>query len=294
MLRVCALLAVVCATLAACTALPPEARATFKVSPTVLEAQRRGGQAALGTIDVELRNEHDRRFRVVVQDICQLPDGSQAYEPPSGSQFSASSWISVAPTGFAGGPNRTQPIQYQVRVPANAEPGDHLASIAVQRLPRGGEATAAPIEAISVRLTISVPGRARPAARIVGLEVPGVADGGPVGIGATVRNTGNVTLDFDRANRGRVEVVDGGDTKATLPFEGALFPGQTRHFELAWESPPLLGGFEAVASVDLGGGSARESAGFWVIPWRELGALALVILAVLTVALGIRRRRWGY
>lgn len=272
----------------------PGAAATFKVSPTVLEARRQGGQAALGTIDVELKGELGRRFRVVVQDIRQLPDGSQAYEPPLGSPFSASSWISVAPAGFGGGPNRVQPVQYQVRVPPNAEPGDHLASIAVQRLPGDGGATAAPIEAISVRLTIRVPGLARPTAEIAGLDVPSVADGGPVGIGTTVRNTGNVTLDFDRADRGRVAIIDGDERKATLPFEGQLFPGQTRRFELSWESPPLFGEFEAVASVDAGADPVRESHGFWVIPWREVAALVLVVLAVLTVALGVRRRRWGY
>jgi hypothetical protein len=274
--------------------LPPPAFATFKVSPTVLQASRKGGQALLGTIDVELRGERGKRFRTIVQDIQQLPDGSQAYAPPSGSPFSASSWISVSPVHFVGAPNRIQPVQYTVRVPANAEPGDHLASIAVQRLPRSGSATAAPIEAISVRLTIRVPGRADPEARIVSLDAPSVADGGPVNVGATVRNTGNLTLDFDRADGGRIAVVDGGEVKVATRFEGVLFPGQTRSFELAWDSPPLFGDLEAVASVDVGAQPVRETQGFWVVPWREIGALILVVLAVLTVALGVRRRRWGY
>jgi hypothetical protein len=294
MLWACGALALACLLLLVRAASPPTAAASFKVSPTILEATRRGGQALLGTIGVELREERDRRFRVVVQDIRQLPDGSQAYEPPSGSRFSASSWIAVTPTAFAGAPDRTQPVQYRVRVPADAEPGDHLASISVQRLPQGGGATAAPIEAISVRLTIRVPGRARPAAKIVALEVPGIADGGPVEIGTTVRNTGNVTLDFDRANRGGVRVVDGDTAKAKLPFAGQLYPGQTRYFELSWDDPPLYGDFDAAATVDLGGEVVHETQGFRVIPWRELGALVLVVLAVLTVALGVRRRRWGY
>jgi hypothetical protein len=275
--------------------LPPSALASFKVSPTVLQASRKGGQALLGTIDVELKGERSTRFRTIVQDIRQLPDGSQAYAPPSGSPFSASSWILVSPVHFVGAPDRMQPVQYTVRVPANAEPGDHLASIAVQRLPRGGHATAAPIEAVSVRLTIRVPGRADPEARIVHLDAPSVADGGPVDIGATVRNTGNLTLDFDRAGGGRIAVVDGDETKAATRFEGVLFPGQTRSFELAWDSPPLFGDLEAVASVEAGGADpVRETQGFWVVPWREIGALILVVLAALTVALGVRRRRWGY
>lgn len=289
-----ALLAIGAVVLVVSATSPPPAGASFRVSPTVLEVDGHGGRAALGTIRVDLKGERGKRFRVLVQDIHQLPDGSQAYEPPSGSPFSASSWVSVLPAHFAGAPNRTQPVQYRVQVPANAEPGDHLASLTVQRLTPAGQATAAPIEAISVRLTIRVPGRADPAARIVGLDAPRIADGGPVNVGATVLNTGNVTLDFDHSNRGRVAVVDGGETKAALHFVGVLFPGQTRSFELAWDDPPLLGDLEAVASVDGGGRPATDSKDFWVIPWREVGALILIGLAVLTVALGVRRRRWGY
>ena len=55
-----------------------------------------------------------------------------------------------------------------------------------------------------------------------------------------------------------------------------------------------FGDFEAVASVDAGAHPAHESKGFWVVPWREIGALVLVVLAALTIALGVRRRRWGY
>jgi hypothetical protein len=288
-------IALACAALLLALALAPaNAAATFRVSPTVLEARRRGGEAALGTIDVALKGERAARFRVVVQDIRQLPDGSRAYAPPSGSPFSASAWIAVAPRRFAGGPDRVQPVQYRVLVPANAEPGDHLASIAVQRLPPRGAATAVPVEAISARLTVRVPGRVAPAAKIVGLDAPGVADGGPVAIEASVRNTGNVTLDFDRATRGRVAVLDGGKAKASQPFEGLLFPGQTRSYDLAWDDPPLFGDFEAVASVDAGARPVHESEGFWVIPWRQIAALALAALAAVTLALGLRRRRWGY
>lgn len=134
----------------------------------------------------------------------------------------------------------------------------------------------------------------RPEARITGLTVPSVADGGPVSIAATVRNSGNVTLDFDGEDRGAVSVLDGEDRKARLPFAGQLFPGQTRVFAGRWEDPPLLGDFDAEASVETGADLAQRRQGFWVIPWRQIGALVLVAAAALIFALGWRRRRWGY
>jgi hypothetical protein len=280
----------------AAAAAPSRAAAAFKVYPTVLDLDRAPGAAALGAIDVKLSGEAGQRFRTVIEDIGQRPDGSQVYTPASGSRFSASSWVSVSPRSFSGAPDRVQPIQYRVTVPPGAEPGDHLASLTVQRLSGNSEgATAAAIEAVSVRLTIRVRGKVRPAAQITKLEVPGVANGGPVDVTAAVRNSGNVTLDFEGANRGGVTIRAGDARKARLePFAGKLFPGQTREFVSSWDDPPLFGSFDAEASVRTGAGSARRSAGFLVVPWRELGALLLTIAAVAIFALGWRRRRWGY
>lgn len=269
------------------------AAATFKVYPTIVNVNRAAGGAALGTINVDLKNEDGHRFRVVVEGISQRPDGSQVYTPASGSRHSASSWVGVSPADFAGGPDRTQPIRFQVAVPANAEPGDHLASLTVQRLGgRGAAATASAVEAVSVRQTIRVRGRLRPRATIAAIEVPGIADGGPVSVATTVRNSGNVILDFDGPNRGGVTIRDGSDEEAKLaPFGGQLFPGQTREFVSRWEDPPLLGDFEALASVHTGADPARRAESFWVIPWREIAAVLLLIVAVTLLALGWRRRR---
>lgn len=273
---------------------PHPATANFKVSPTTVDLERDAGSAALGTINVRLSDEAGRRFRTVVEEIGQRADGTQVYSPASRSRFSASSWVSVTPRTFLGSPDRTQPIQYQVRVPADAEPGDHLASLTVQRLASAGNATAAAIEAVSVRLTIRVRGAVRPRAEIAGLEVPAVAGGGAVSIGTTVRNTGNVTLDFDRGNPGAVRIFDGDERKAKLPFAGRLFPGQTRVLDVHWEDPPLFGSFDAEASVETGARDARRSEGFWALPWRQIGALTLIVAAVLIFARGWRWRRWGY
>lgn len=282
------------ATLALLLLAPYPAAANFKVYPTTVDLELDAGAAALGTINVGLGGEAGRRFRVIVEEIGQRADGTQVYSPASRSRFSASSWVSVAPSAFGGSPDRTQPIQYRVRVPADAEPGDHLASLTVQRLASASNATAAAIEGVSVRLTIRVRGEIRPRAEITGLEVPAVADGGAVSIGATVRNSGNVTLDFDRGNPGAVSILDGDDREARLPFAGRLFPGQTRVFDVRWEDPPLFGSFEAEATVETGVGDARRSEGFWAVPWRQIGALILIVAAVLIFARGWRRRRWGY
>jgi hypothetical protein len=283
------------AALAMISGVAQPATASFRVSPTTVDLRRDPGGAALGTVNVRLRGERGRRYRVVVQEIRQKPDGTQVYGPATGSRYSASSWVAVSPTRFSGAPDRTQPVQYRVLVPPDAEPGDHLASLTVERLASPSGVTAAATMAISVRLTIRVAGAVRPAARIDDFDVPGVTGGdSPVAILTTVRNVGNVTLDFEGPNRGAVRILDGSEREATLPFPGRLFPGQVRVFDSHWEDPPLFGDFDAEASIRMGARAVSQRDGFWVIPWRQIVALTLIVLAVLVLALGWRRRRWGW
>jgi hypothetical protein len=281
------------AALAALLAAAAPAGANFKVSPTVIDLHRSAGEASVGSFDVDLKKESSHRFQVAVEDLVQQPDGTFAYLPPSNSPYSASNWVAVTPRTFEGGPDRSQPIQYTVRVPEGAEPGDHFTSLTVKRLPSRRDVTAAPVQAISVRLTIRVAGQAKPGARIASLDVPKVVGESPVNVTAEIVNTGNVRLDFDRRNKGSLAVVSGSDEQARQEFTGVLYPGQTRLFELAWDNPPLFGRNDAEASVDVGPRDVRDSESFFVAPWRQIGALVLIGLAALVLGLGIRRRRYG-
>jgi hypothetical protein len=285
-------LAAVLLALAAGAVAAPSAEARFSVSPTVIHLDRQGGEAASGTFDVELGGEARQRFTVEVQDIVQEPDGSTGFAPPSDSPFSASNWLTVSPRRFAGGPNRTQPVRYSVRVPKKAPPGDHLTSLTVKRLPEPSDTLAQPAQAISVRMTVNVFGKARPSARIASFEAPGVSGGSPVEVSAVVENTGNVTLDFDGKQSGSISILQGDETKASEKLAGELYPGQSQELALAWDDPPLFGRLQARASVDAGGEPASESKSFFQVPWRQIGALVLVTLAATILVAGRRRGRF--
>jgi len=267
--------------------------AEFSVFPTVVELKRDRDEAAVGTINVEVRGERQRQFAVSVQDAVQQPDGSFVYGAPADSPFSASSWISATPRQFSGKPSRKQPIQYRVQVPKRAEPGTHLTSLVLVRLPLDASVTTAPAQGIAVRFAIRVSGAARPGAEVALVDVPQIAGDSHVGVTATVRNTGNLVLDFDGDNDGSVSVAEGDDERANLDFTGLLYPDQTRVFQLDWEGPPLVGFFTANAQVDLGTRFERASGSFAVLPWRQIGALLLVGLAAVVLVIGSRRRRSG-
>jgi len=269
--------------------LAPPAYARFTVSPSSLDLH--SGGVSLGSIDVSMVGEQARLFRVHVQDLGQTPSGGFVVKTPSSAPFSAASWITTNPAKFSGAANRTQPIEYAIRVPRNAEPGDHVAAVTIERLPAPGHGQVAAIEAIAVRVTIRVPGAIHQAVQISQLAAPTLADGGPVTIATSVRNSGNVTLDFNGANRAGLTVLNGSHTAASLPFIGLLYPDQVRSFRVAWQDPPSFGHPQARVTVRLASGTQARSARFWVLPWRQAAALLLVALAGVVVFVQRDRRR---
>lgn len=245
----------------------------------------------MGTFTVRLQGERGQRFAIAVQDIGQDASGAFTFHPPGRSRYSAARWISVTPSRFRGGPDRRQPVEYRVRVPADAEPGDHVTSLTVERLARGGPGAAGLVQAVAVRLTVRVAGVVRRAVQLRDLSAPAVTGGGPITGRVTVRNTGNVRLDFSRGDRGALAITQGGDPKARLPFSGLLYPGEARDFRVSWPDPPALGHLRLVADVRTGRREVTADSGIWVIPWRQALALILVAFAAIVLAGGRRRRR---
>jgi hypothetical protein len=268
---------------------PASARADFSVGPAVGEVRVAPGDAVTGSFNVRLERER-RDFVVEVQDVVQLPDGGYAYRPAGGSRFSASSWLTVAPHSFAGHPDRTQPVEFRLRVPRAAEPGDHVASITIRQAPRLGQGGAVAVRAISFPPNVRVLGDVRQRVEIGPIAAPALAGRGPVEVGVVVRNTGNVRLDFDGRNRGALSIGTARDAAARMRFRGQLYPGRSRAFSLSWDDPPAVGHLTAHASVRNGRGHVTTSQSFWMVPWRQVGALLLVALAAGLVHIGRRKR----
>ena len=267
---------------------PSAAYGGFQVFPSIVDVESDAGKAKVGTFNLQLNGERGRRFRVEVEDLSQASDGSFRYrDAGSGSRYSAATWISALPRSFDGGPDRVQPIEYRVRIPRNAAPGDYGASLTVKRSPTPG-GSASIVQAISVRLNVRVRGKTRERAEIENLEVPKIAGKGPITVSATIRNKGNTRLVFGRRNRGALEIVD----QAKLAFRGVLLPGERRRFDLRWEDPPLTARPRARVQLEASGRRlTSDSSAFWVVPWRQAGAILLIALAFLILLRGRRRSR---
>ena len=266
------------------------AHAGFSAAPSIVELEVRPGGTVVGTVDVRLEDERRARLTVAPEDVVQLADGGFAFRRPTGAAQAASSWIAVSPRSFAGAPDRVQPVEYRLSVPRDARPGDHTVSLTVKRrVTPGRPAQATAVQALSVRVSIRVAGRARERVSL-DLDAPGMAGRGPLTATLRVRNTGNTTLDFDRRNRGALLFVDGGDVQARLALRGVLLPRQMRVLTLPWQDPPPAARVHARGELATSRGVLTRSADIWMVPWRQAAAIAL-LAGGLAVLLGGRRSR---
>jgi hypothetical protein len=264
---------------------PAAARAAFTVSPTIIDVRAARGTAISRSFEVSLRGER-RRFTIVAEALGQDAHGGFTFGPPGRRRFSAATWITARPSTFSGAPDRVQPVEIDVRVPPDAEPGDHPAALTVRRAAAAQPGRAAIVQAVAVRLTIRVQGRLRRSARLTGLRFPRIADGGPLDAAVDVRNDGNVRLDFDRADRGALTIASGGRARTSTPFTGVLYPGEQREFRASWLDPPLVGAAHATARI----GAVARARTALLLPWRQALALVLVAVAAILLVTGRRRR----
>lgn len=266
------------------------AHAEFRVAPSLIELDVARGGTAAGAFEVILDGETRSRLTVEPEDVVQLPDGGFTFRAPTGAPEAPSSWLSVSPRRFAGAPDRAQPVEFRLAVPRDAEPGEHTASLTVKRRgPANPGEQATIVQAISVRVTIRVRGRAREGVDVA-LDAPGVAGRGPVRATLRVRNTGTTNLRFDGRNRGSLAFRQGDAVKARVALRGVLLPRQTRTVTLPWQDPPLAGKISVRGQVRTAEGVVARTAETWMVPWRHAAALALLSLGI-AVLLGGRRQR---
>ncbi len=230
-------------------------------------------------------------------------------------------WLALDPGPFTIQPGERLEIPVEVKVPADAAPGGHFATILFSPQPpsavQGGQLAIG--QKIGTLVLVRVKGIINESGSIVEFGIDSAQrmfTRLPIDFLLRFKNSGNVHL---RPN-GTVTIRNLiGGTSATVPVNsglGAVLPLSTRKFETSWARQPgstTTGGFfqeigrewenfalgPYTASVDLNFGSSNDKSDqatvrFWVVPWRLLlvGAIVLVLLILLIIFLIRRYNRW--
>jgi hypothetical protein len=225
------------------------------------------------------------------------PQGTFTLHPPNVHPTDVGTWFTLPVNELNLAPRSATEFHFEVKVPANATPGDHAGGIVALNLapitqPQPGtQFNVQRGEGIAVY--VRVPGPLHPG--VAAANIGATYSSSPLGFGSSwarvhyqVVNTGNVVLN------GKVQVVAtdifGSVVHAFRPVSiVALIPGgRMGVIEPKWSGLPFFGPVHLKVVMTTPSVKGTGQAQFWVVPWL----LILIVVAIL-VALFIwwRRRR---
>jgi peptidoglycan hydrolase-like protein with peptidoglycan-binding domain len=291
----------------------PDAGGSWSFAPTtaqggpgrnwfVLDVQP--GQVLRESVTLTNPTANPISFRFFATDAINTPNTGDfalksADEPPT----DVGSWVTLAIDAYTTKPGEAVTIPFEIRVPADAAPGDHIGAVAAENVNPESTTASGGINldikrVVGSRLYVRVAGPLNPSLRVdevdVALSQPLLPTGGGRGgtVSYTVANNGNVRL----GGTVTVRVTDLFGTTLlertglTLP---ELLPGAAVTFIEAFDGLPPVGPVDAQVVVEAPDGvRATQDGRAWVVPWWALVLMGLVLAGVV-VWRHLRKRRSG-
>lgn len=211
-------------------------------------------------------------------------------------------WIAIRRGSLTLAPGERRALGFTVRVPDDAEPGDHAGGVVVTsgsraRMRSGQGLAVRVVERIGLRVYVTVAGERDSAVAIDGLRARAVGGDrvqqlaglqGGVDVDFTVRNSGNVQ--HERLT-GEVEILDGDDVAAAAPVDlGTMLPGAERPVSVSLDLPGWSAGSYRVAVRMDGSPAARAEATVGVSALRAYATGGLLLGLMGAVCWGRARR----
>jgi hypothetical protein len=251
---------------------------------------------------VVVANKTDRpaTFRLYPADAYNTPyDGGFAVRDRKEKQHGVGRWAHLTRTKVKVPAKGSVTVPYTLRVPRDAEPGDHPGAVVAldERVAESGDGLGVGVrQAVGARVYLRVNGPTLPAVSVEDLRfeqhrplVPGTGDSRAV-VTYTLRNRGNVTLDPTVQLRAKGVF---GRTLLTRDLDkvpSELLPGQRVRLRATWAGAPQLDWGDVTVSASAYRTHSSAEAPFVALPWLVL-ALVVAALVVTGVVLGVRRRR---
>lgn len=249
---------------------------------------------------VRIRNNSSEAISVdtLVEDFIIGEDGITpvAVQEQPNSLWSLASWIQIT------NPRNTIPafgsvtIPIIIQVPENALPGGRYAMIMHQPASQADAVVSGEIagrtgisQRVGTLVYFRVNGDIKESATIRNITIPFLTEFGPVPIAFDIENMSDIHI---RPNTTVTIKNMLGQTSEVLEVETKnVFPYTTRSFETTWDRVWGFGRYTAIISAAYGeqGKVAEATMSFWLIPYKLIIAIILVILALIGMLIAIRR-----
>ncbi|WP_419995733.1 WxL protein peptidoglycan domain-containing protein [Streptomyces boninensis] len=241
-----------------------------------------------------------RTFQLYGADAYNTPrDGGFAIRSRAEKQRTVGVWAHLARTEIKVPARGKVTVPFTLRVPKDAEPGDHPGAIVAidKRVARAKGTGVGVQQAVGARLYLQVNGERKPGLAVEGVRfdydipaLPGFGDDATISY--TVANRGNVMLKprIDVKAKGLFGRTSFDAIGKKLPAE--LLPGQEVRVTEKWSGPPPVdwGKIQLSASDKDGELVASGAADFRTVNWLGLAGIGLVVVVLIALGVAARRR----
>lgn len=261
-------------------------RRTFTISPPSVAIDNvNPGDERDGILKIVNDSDETLTFNLSIQDyIVEDANGTPKFltDGQLSNQFSAASWMGVSPTQITVKPGTREEIAYYLKIPRNARPGGHYAAVTYtpdNKATVSGSG-AAVTTVVGTLFYIRINGPIKEQATVTELSAPVISEYSPVHIKTVIKNNGDEHI--KPYGTLTIKNVFGKTVSTQILQPNNIFPLASRNYDNILSKSWLFGRYTAVLNAKYGRENALMLTGvvaFWVIPWKLLILIALLILA---------------
>jgi len=266
---------------------------SFPVGPTSFSIDASPGDSIIKTIQIDNRFGRSKNFSISVEDFQGSesdPAQTVLLQGEKSGRYSAKDWITLESTGFTSNHHgeRTR-MNVTVRIPENADPGDHYASVivsadpdAVQDQENLGEANVRIISRVGILFFIRVLGNIEEKGQLQSFEsVSRWYWEQPVNFNIVYKNSGTVrTRPFGEV---RITNIFGSVSGVIYVDPYTVLRNSIRGMKYEWHPENLpFGRYAATLKLYNGynGLFEEKQIFFWIFPWKQCGVGILLAVSV--------------
>lgn len=263
----------------------------FVVGPGRSELQIKPGESATIEISVSNRISDNRTFELTVEDMAGTSDASRSVILLGNEKgpYTIKDYITFKANSFVLDLGERARIPVTITIPPDAEPGGHYGSVLISTVQEGelqpGDAARSPIVArVGTLFFVTVPGEITQSGEtkeISLLQKKWWYERGPIEFTILYENTGSIHL--NPYGELRIKNLLGEEVGFLELEPWFVLPQSLRSRDVTWDRELLFGRYVATAFVNRGHGDIidERTVVFWVLPWKVMGGMFLVVFIIL-------------
>ncbi len=264
----------------------------FVIGPGKIEVEGKPGETVIKEISITNRISDERIFELSVEDISGTndPDTSVVLMGDEKGPYTLKDYISFPQKTFKLNLGERAWVPVSITIPQNAEPGGLYGSVLISTLSSSkeynneGETKSPVITRVGTLFFVTVPGDVKTEGVTKELSLNGGKwwyEKGPIEFHILYENTGSIHL--NPYGELRIKNLFGEEVGFVEMEPWFALPNSLRTRDIIWDRELLFGRYTVSAYVNRGYGDIVDevSTSFWVLPWKVVGLIFLVVFIII-------------